>query len=64
MWLESRKRNRALKNIRDTMMSFGYDISELSDQDIEDVLMKFYKIIKSFGITVKEAARNLSLHQS
>ena len=60
-WLGARKRNKALRNIRDTMMLLGYDISVLSDQEIEDGLVNVSKRMNDFGITAKQAVENLRL---
>lgn len=57
-WLENRKRDKAIRNIRETMMMFGCDLSPLSDEEIEERILEACKIIQSAGITVEEPVKD------
>lgn len=56
-WLENRKRDKALRNIREMMGFFGCDMSELSDEEIEERIAELPKIIKHFSVTAEEAIK-------
>lgn len=59
MWFEHRKRKKAISNIRVEMLLFGYDISYMTDEDIEKGIMQFANLISNSGVKAKEAGEAL-----
>lgn len=60
-WLADRKRDKAIRNIREMMGFFGCELSHLSDQEIEEWLLEACKIIQNSGITTEEATKGFEL---
>jgi len=59
-WREHTKKRRILRNIRESMLFFGYDTSRLSDEELEHRIirssLKLAKAARKLGITAAEAA--------
>ena len=55
----TRKEKKAIKNIRYFVALFGYDLSNLTDEQIKDGVIKCHCVIKNFGVTCEEAANAL-----
>lgn len=60
-WWNNRKHKKVIKNIRGHMSFFGCDISQLTDEEIEDRFILISQQMGKMGITGKQAAR--ALHQ-
>lgn len=50
-WLLSYRRRKALRNIRSGMMSLGFSVSHLSDEQIEAALIDTSKRLARAGVT-------------
>lgn len=60
-WWEGKKRDRALRVTRETMLLFGRDLSHLPDEEIEERVFEACKIIQKAGITTEEASKAFQL---
>ena len=60
MWFEYRRRGKTIENIKAHMLFFGYDISDMTDEEIEEGLVKISEIVSKTGVTTKQAADALS----
>lgn len=58
-WLANYRRARALRIIRETFKDLGYDLSELSDEEIEAGLFKVCELTRLSGVEIKEAQEAL-----
>jgi hypothetical protein len=55
-WLEEKRRQRALRNIRETF--FGFPLDHYSDQDLELRIVQLAVNVSKVGITAEEAVEN------
>ena len=58
---EEKKEKIQIEILRNELIFFGYDISNLSDAEIKKVVETFAKAIGSFGATIDEAAKALQV---
>lgn len=56
-WWCDRQHKKTIKNIRDHMFFFGYDLSHLSDEELEERLTFASKLVARCGVTAKEATQ-------
>lgn len=55
-WLEQRKRRKVFKSLRGHMKFFGFDMSEITDEEIEEGAIRTAKMMRLVGVTVQEAS--------
>lgn len=58
--LKERNRQKALRIIRETAAMFGYNLSDLSDEEIEAGIERTGKVFASTGVTCDEAVAAFS----
>ena len=58
-WLAKYRRARALRIIRDAFKASGYDLSEMSDEDIEAGVFKTCELMRLSGVEIKQAQEAL-----
>ena len=54
-----KKNQKALKKFKLLLLSFGCDISDMSDEDILEGVARLGKAIASVGVTTKTASDNI-----
>lgn len=57
-WQRIRRRQRALRNIRQTFIVLGHDVSQYTDKELEDRLEAFLKAMRLTGFTATEASHS------
>lgn len=55
-WLEERKRKTVLKSIRNHMAFFGFDMSEITDEQIYERAITTAKLVRLAGVTTQQAS--------
>lgn len=53
---EAAEKKAIIKSIRDNMAFFGFDLSDLSDEELEEGFIYVSEQIGNYGVTGKEAA--------
>ena len=61
MWFERRKKKKAINSIRVTMLLCGHDVSDMKDEEIEEVIKEMAKLSSQTGISAKQAAKGLRM---
>ena len=56
---EEKKEKIAIESIRQNLMLFGHDCSDMTDEEIKEGMKNVAKTIGSFGATTEEAAKVL-----
>ena len=55
MWFARRKKKKAIENLKAHMLFFGYDISDMTDEEIEEGLTRISEMVSKTGVTTKQA---------
>lgn len=58
--IEEHRKKKALASIRETLSSFGYDITDLSDENIQEGCILFASAVSRCGVTMAEASELLA----
>ena len=61
MWFERRKKKKAIDSIRATMFLCGYDVSDMTDEEIEEGVNEMAKLPAQTGVSAEQAAKGLRM---
>lgn len=59
-WYANKKKRKCIDNIRREMLFFGHDVSDMTDEEIEEGAIAVAAIIVNFGSSARAAAEALS----
>lgn len=54
--IKKRQKKRAIQNIRNHFLAFGYDLRDLKDEDLEKGIIDFQEQLKNAGVSAKVAS--------
>ena len=57
--ISERKRKKAIKNIRETFAIFGHDVSDMTDEELEEGMARVSLAMSKVGLTVREFAETM-----
>lgn len=60
-WINKYREKRAIKNIRRIAFLYGYDLSDLTDEEIEKRVVDSIKTVSKIGVTAEEMVRSLKI---
>ena len=55
-WLEQRRRKKVFKSLREHMAFFGFNMSEITDEQIQERAITTAKLVSSVGVTTQQAS--------
>ena len=64
VWYDHRKKKKAINNLRANMLFFGYDVSDMTDEEIETGVKKASELFGKAGVTSQQAADGLKMLSS